>query len=78
MDSQDSPWLDLDGLNYLREDTTFPLIIYFVPNHRANTQMSFCPGTLGLPNGSLKIPEIGIPMILEAHNFACKPLIQLR
>jgi hypothetical protein len=29
----------------LGEATTFPLIVFFVPNHGANTQMSFCPGT---------------------------------
>ncbi len=29
----------------LGEATTFPLIIFFVPSHRANTQMSFCSGT---------------------------------
>jgi len=27
----------------LGEATTFPLIIYFVPDHGTNTQMSFCP-----------------------------------
>jgi len=30
---------DLD----LGEATTFPLIVYFVPGHETNTQMSFCP-----------------------------------
>jgi hypothetical protein len=29
----------------LGEATTFPLILYFVPIHEINTQMSFCPGT---------------------------------
>jgi len=29
----------------LGEATTFPLIVYFVPAHGANTQMSFCPRT---------------------------------
>jgi hypothetical protein len=28
----------------LGEATTFPLIVYFVPSHGTNTQMSFCPG----------------------------------
>jgi hypothetical protein len=27
----------------LGEATTFPLIVYYIPNHRINTQMSFCP-----------------------------------
>jgi hypothetical protein len=26
----------------LGETTTFPLIIFFMPGHEANTQMSFC------------------------------------
>jgi hypothetical protein len=29
----------------LGEATTFPLIVFFVPGHRASTQMSFCPRT---------------------------------
>jgi len=29
----------------LKEATTFPLIVYYVPGHGTNTQMSFCPGT---------------------------------
>jgi hypothetical protein len=33
-----------NGLN-LREITTFSLIVYFVPNHGTNTQMTFCHGT---------------------------------
>ncbi len=37
--SQDSPRLGLG------EATTFPLIVYYVPGHRASTQMSFCHGT---------------------------------
>jgi hypothetical protein len=28
-----------------------------------------------LPNGSLEILKFGILVILEAHNFVCKPLI---
>jgi hypothetical protein len=47
----------------LGEATTFPLIVYFVFGHRANTQMSFC-------HGSPEIPKIGTLAILEAHNFA--------
>jgi hypothetical protein len=29
----------------LGEATTFPFIVYFVPGHGTNTQMSFCPKT---------------------------------
>ncbi len=31
-----------------------------------------------LPSGSLEIPKIGTPMTLGAHNFVCKPLIEVR
>jgi len=45
------------GLN-LREATTFPFIIFFVPNHRACIQMSFC---LGIPNlGVSKFSKLGL------------------
>jgi hypothetical protein len=27
------------------ETTTFPLILYYVPLHKAHIQMAFCPGT---------------------------------
>jgi hypothetical protein len=46
----------------LGEATTFPLIVFSRPNHEANTQMSFCPGT---------------PVILAAHNFVCRPPIEV-
>jgi hypothetical protein len=59
--SQDSP-----GLN-LGEATTFPLIVFFVPSHRACIQMSFCPGS----------PEIGTLATLEAHNFLFRPSIEV-
>jgi hypothetical protein len=35
-DSQDSPQHEFGG------STTFPLIIFFMPDHGASTQMSFC------------------------------------
>ncbi len=31
-----------------------------------------------LPNGNLEIFTIGIPTILGAHNFVCKPPIEIR
>ncbi len=49
----------------LGEATTFPLIIYFVPNHKTNTQMSFCPKTpiwnsqVGVP----KFPKLGLSQL---------------
>jgi hypothetical protein len=39
----------------LREATTFPLIVFYVPNHRASSQMSFCPRT----------PKLEIPKFLK-------------
>jgi len=49
----------------LGEATTFPLIVLYVPSHGAYTQMSFCP-------------EIGTLATLGAHNFLCKPLIEMK
>ncbi len=57
----------------LGEATTFPFKVLSMPSHRASTQMSFC---LGL--GSPEIPKIGTPAILEAHNFVCRPSIEVR
>jgi hypothetical protein len=34
----------------LGDATAFPFIVFYVPNHGANTQMSFCPET---PNDTL-------------------------
>jgi len=59
----------------LKEATTFPLIILFVPGHEAYTQMSFFPKTPKLADsqvGGLQIVKIGIPTTLEAHNFFVK------
>jgi len=52
----------------LGEATTFPLIVYFVPNHRISTQMSFCH----------KIPTTQSLVTLEAHNSMCRPPIEMR
>ncbi len=49
------------------EAITFPLIIFFVLGHGANTQMSFCP----------EIPKIGTFATLDVHNFVCKPPIEM-
>jgi len=59
----------------LGEATTFPLIVYFVSLHEAHIQMTFCPGT---PKWESRNSQIGIPAILGPHNFACKPLIEIR
>jgi hypothetical protein len=56
----------------LGETITFPIIVYYVFGHEANTQMSCCPGT-----PISKIPKIETPATLEAHNFMCKPMIEM-
>jgi hypothetical protein len=38
----------------LRETSTFPLIIYYVPLHKAHVQMTFCHGT---PNSYFQVPK---------------------
>jgi hypothetical protein len=48
------------GLN-LGEAITFPLIVFFVPDHEANTQMSFCFETPKLK--VLKFPKLGFLQI---------------
>jgi len=59
----------------LGEATTFPLIVYSVPGHGTNTQMSFCPGTF---IWSPEIPTTKTLVTLGAHNFACRPPIEMR
>jgi hypothetical protein len=63
---------DLD----LREAITFPFIIFSVPGHRAclhpNVILSWDSQV-----GNLEIPKIGTLVILEAHNFLWKPLIEV-
>jgi hypothetical protein len=52
----------------LGEAITFSLTIFFMTGHGGYTQMSFC----------LEILEIGTPATLKAHNFLCRPLIEMR
>jgi hypothetical protein len=51
----------------LGEATTFPLIVYFVPLHKAHIQMTFW-----------EIPKVGTLTTLGPHNFVRKPLIEMR
>ncbi len=48
-DSQDSPWLEVG------EATTFPIIVFSMPDHGGCTQMSFCPRT----------PKLEVPKFLK-------------
>jgi len=45
----------------LGEANTLPLIVFFLPGHKANTQMSLCLETpkLGVP----KFPKLGLPQL---------------
>ncbi len=52
----------------LGEATTFPLIVYFVPLHEAHIQMTFC----------LEILIARTPTTLRAHNFSCRPSIEMK
>jgi hypothetical protein len=59
----------------LEEATTFPLIIYSMPNNGTSTQCHFVSR---LPSGNLEIPKIRALATLEAHNFVCRLLIEVR
>jgi hypothetical protein len=54
----------------LGEITTFPLIVYSMPGHKSRTQMAFC---LGTP----EIPKVRTFATLGAHNFVCRPSIEM-
>ncbi len=69
-DSQDSPWPGLGGSHHLP-----PLQYTLCMATRPAPKCHFVPG---LPSGSSKIPTTRIPTTFGAHNFACKPLIEMR
>jgi len=37
-----------------------------------------CHFVLGLSSESLEIPKVGTPVTLGAHNFVCRPSIEVR
>jgi hypothetical protein len=55
----------------LWEATTFPLIVYFAPLHKAHIQMVFCPGTP-------EIAKVGSLATSRPHNFVWKPPIGMK
>jgi hypothetical protein len=59
----------------LGEATTFLLIVFFMPGHGANIEMSFCPRTPKLVES--RNLKIGSATILEAYNFVCTTLIEV-
>jgi len=53
----------------LGETTTFPLIVYFVPNHGTNTQMSFCQDfQMGVP----KFPKLWLLQLWRPITLCAK------
>jgi len=62
---------DLD----LGETVTFPLIIFFMPSHGANIQMSFCPR---FANGDSQNGQTMDSHDFYAYNFVCRLLIEMR
>ncbi len=53
----------------LREATTFPIIVYYVPFHGGHIQMAYCPGT---PKW-----EFRNSLSWDSRNFVCKPSIAM-
>jgi hypothetical protein len=69
-DSQDSPRLRLGGNHHLPPYS----IIYALAMGRTPK----CHFFSGLPSWSLEIFKIGIPATFKAHNFFCRPLIEMK
>jgi hypothetical protein len=65
MNSQDSPWLELGGNHHLPPYS----ILYGSP--QGYTQTTFF-------SGIAQFPKIGTFVTLDAHNFLCRPLIEVR
>ncbi len=69
--SQDSPQPKLGGSHH------FPLIIFSMPTHEASTQMSFCLRTPKWESQNSQNPKIGTLTTLDAHNFLCRPPMEM-
>jgi hypothetical protein len=69
-DSQNSPRPRLGGSHHLP-----PYSIFYGWPHDQHPKCHF---VLGLPSGSPEIPTIGILATLGAHNFMCRPPIEMR
>jgi hypothetical protein len=59
----------------LGEATTSPFIVYYVLAMGPTLKWHFVPR---LPSGSPEIPKVETTTILVAHNFVCRPLIDMR
>jgi hypothetical protein len=69
-DSQDSPWPRLKGSHHLPHYS----ILYDWPHGLHPNVILFRDSQAESP----KIPKIGTFATLEAHNFLCRPLIEVR
>jgi len=67
--SQDSPRPGLGGSHHL---PPYSILCVWPQDQHPNVII------LGLPNGSPKIPTIRSLATLGAHNFACRPPIEMR
>ncbi len=70
MDTQDSPQPGLGGSHHLP-----PYSILYTSPQGPHPNGFFVPR---LPSGNLEIAKVGTPTTLGHHNFACKPLIEMR
>jgi hypothetical protein len=59
----------------LGEATTFALIVYSVPLHKAHIQIAFCPVTSKWESWNSRV---GTLATFGPHNFVCRPLIEMR
>ncbi len=59
----------------LGEATTFHPLYYTL--YMAMGPTPKCHFVLGLPSGNPEIPIVGTLAILGAHNFVCRPLIEM-
>jgi hypothetical protein len=69
-DSQDSPRFELEGNHHLPPYS----ILYAWPRGQHPNVVLFRDSQVGSP----EIPKIRTFAILEAHNFFCRPLIEVR
>ncbi len=53
-------------------------VLGFTPTLGPKWGCDKCHFVLRLPSGNPEIPKIGTPKTLEAHNFVCKPSIEVK
>ncbi len=70
-DSRDEPWATTDSQDKPRPG----LMVYSVPSHETNTQMSFC---LGTPKWEFRNSQSWDSCNFGDNNFVCRPPIEMR